>query len=392
MKSRLNSTWRSLLSAKDRQSQLKKLCRLADDDLIPNLKNISEISESMVEQVFGVTVVPTSIAGPAVFSYKSKVRNLHVPLATTESALVASTQRGFKAISEAGNCLAISIDNGMTRAPVFSVRDLNHANESVDWIVKNKDEIAKVARGDSRYTKLTDVQPLIFGRGLYLRLIFQTGEAMGMNMVTFAAERVVDYLKHELGLDCIALSSNFCTDKKPNWINPILGRGVSAQAEVIVSKEQLSSVLKTTPKRFFEVIKHKNYLGSALAGSMGNNSQAANIVAAIFLATGQDMAHVGESSLCFTSAEILPDGVHVNVKLPNLIIGTVGGGTKLPTQRRCLKILGLDMGSKGDKEKFGAIIAVTVLAAELSLTAALASGDLAKAHYSLSRQVSMGSK
>jgi len=238
--------------------------------------------------------------------------------------------------------------------------------------------------------KLINIQPWIIGRNVWLRFEAQTGDAMGMNMVTIATERACNYITENFKeAKLVALSGNLCTDKKPGAINWLLGRGKTVLAEVTVPREIVKEKLKTTPEEAQEVAFKKNILASAFAHSYGLNAHIANIIAAVFLATGQDAAQITESSMGISYAEVNEEGnLYVSVYLPSLEIGTVGGGTGLPTQKESLRILGCEGGGKESGEnakKFAEIIAATVLAGEISLLAALAAGHLAKAHIRLGK-------
>jgi hydroxymethylglutaryl-CoA reductase (NADPH) len=214
---------------------------------------------------------------------------------------------------------------------------------------------------------------------------FATGEAMGMNMVTIATDRIVTEVTKHFGIRCAAVSGNACVDKKPAWRNFLSGRGMKVQAEVVLNKEIVKAVLKTTPEKIVEVVTRKSWLGSMVSGAMGYNAHFANMVAALYLAMGQDIAHVVEGSLGITTAEVVNDDLYFSVWLPSVMVGVVGGGTHLPTQHAALSILGLSSALDGDKKKFAAVVVGTVLCGELSLTAALATEDLAKAHQKLGR-------
>jgi len=203
---------------------------------------------------------------------------------------------------------------------------------------------------------------------------------MGMNIATLASERICYYIEENYKAKCLALSGNVCVDKKPSWINIIEGRGKEVVAEAIIKREVIDKVFKARIDDIVEVAIKKNLLGSAVSGSMYYNAHFANIIAAIFIATGQDVAQVVESSSGFSFAEKRGEDLYLTVKLTNLEVGTVGGGTRLPTQREALKIMGLGNGLKGEAKKFAEIITSTVLAGELNLIAALAGGELAKGH------------
>jgi hydroxymethylglutaryl-CoA reductase (NADPH) len=209
---------------------------------------------------------------------------------------------------------------------------------------------------------------------------------MGMNMATIATTEISNILESETPARLCAISSNMCVDKKANLLNFTLGRGIKVWAEAILTNKSIKEVLKTTPEKFIEVVQRKIYLGSILSGSIGANAHAANVLAALFLATGQDMGHIAEVSSVVTTAEMVGKNVHVAVFLPDLIVGTVGGGTALPTQSEGLSILGLVGGNNGkNSQKFAEILGAAVLAGEISLIASLSENSLAKVHKILAR-------
>jgi hydroxymethylglutaryl-CoA reductase (NADPH) len=276
----------------------------------------------------------------------------------------------------------------MTRAPVFAATSIVHAKQIVDWVSSHHDELKSAAESTTSHGKLTGIVSFIAGTSVFARLEFDTKDAMGMNMVTIGSSKVADLIAQGTGARLIALSGNMCTDKKPAAINGIMGRGRSAVAGVALSHEQIATILKTDAKTLAEVNYRKNLVGSARAGSMGFNAHAANVVAAMFIACGQDAAHAIDGSTCITTVDQTESGVYVAVTLPSLPVGTVGGGTGIDTQQECLKILGV--AGSGDPpgtnaRKFAEIIASGVLAGELSLLGALAAQHLARAHQQLGR-------
>jgi len=211
---------------------------------------------------------------------------------------------------------------------------------------------------------------------------------MGMNMITIATDAAVDLILSENDVELVALSGNMCSDKKPAAINAILGRGKTVSADVFVTKETISGILKTTPEKMAEVNYRKNLLGSARAGSLGFNAHAVNITAAMFIACGQDAAHVVEASNAITTMELTDGGLYCSVTLPSLNVGTVGGGTRISTQQECLNMLGVAGAVENpgtNAKKLAEIIAAAVLAGEISLVGALAARHLAKAHATLGR-------
>lgn len=354
-----------------------------------HLKNIAQftldtqkICHRNCENLIGATQIPLGVAGPLL---KDK-KNYYLPLATTEGALVASVNRGCKATSLSGGIHTLVENIGATRAPVFKVKNLLDGQKLVAWTKKNFNLLKKITSETDRFLQLKEVQPSLLGRNVYLRLIFSTGEAMGMNMVTKASGAIAALIEKQTRSECIAVTGNLCLDKKPSWRNFILGRGKKVWAEATLSQAVVKTVLKTTPAEIAEVVYRKCHLGSIMAGSLGFNAHYANIVAALFLATGQDPGHVAEASLGVTTAEVLENhSLYFSVYLPDLMVGTVGGGTGLATQKEALSILGLGQGRKNEAEEFAGIIAAAVLCGELSLMAALAAGHLIKAHEELGR-------
>lgn len=328
------------------------------------------------ENMIGATQVPMGIAGPL----RIAKNDYYIPLATTEGALVASVNRGCKAITESGGCAVDSYRVGATRGPVFKVKNLKESDELNAFLEKNFAELQKIAANTSRHLTLKKYMDRGVGRYRYVRFVYDTRDAMGMNMVTIATQKLVECIETKTAARCISVAGNYDTDKKPAWMNVIEGRGTKVWAEVTIPDRILTRVLKTTAQKMYDVWLAKCMLGSAMSGSMGFNAQYANVIAALFIATGQDPAHVVEGSLGITTAEVQNKDLYMSVYLPDLMVGTVGGGTGLATQREALKILGV-----ADSRKFAEIVSGAVLAGEISLLASLSEGTLAKAHKTLAR-------
>lgn len=344
------------------------------------------------ENFIGATQVPLGVTGPLRIRgrWVDPEEVLYVPMATTEGALVASVNRGCRAIRDAGGAVTRVEDVGITRAPAFRTTGIEETQRFLGWIRDHEEEIRQVCEATSGYLKLTDIRPQTLGSSLYLRFRFATGDAMGMNMATIACDRVVrDLIEPATGIPCVALSGNYCVDKKPSAVNFLEGRGKKIYAEVELSREILAEALKTNAAALVEVQYRKNLMGSIAAGSMGYNAHFANVLAAVFLATGQDIAQVVEGAMGVTSVELTsPDSVFASVYLPDVPLGVVGGGTALGTQKAALSMLGVnprpDQPGAG-AERLAEILGATVLAGELSLLAAFTSGDLAGAHERLGR-------
>ena len=342
-------------------------------------------SKKNIEQPIGAIQIPVGVAGPLKINGNYAQGEFYVPLATSEGALVASINRGRSVITEAGGVTARIIGDKMTRAPVIKAKSLTDALEIKVWIEGNFKELKKAAEVTTRHGKLVKIDPvLVVGRYVYPRFVFTTGDSMGMNMVTIATEAALSLLSHKTGAHVIASSGNVCVDKKPSSLNLVEGRGKSLVADIIVPKEIVQKKLKSTSEAIVEVNTSKNLIGSAISGSMGFNAQYANMIGAIFLATGQDEAHIVEGSLGITTASEEANGdLYFSVTLPDVPLATIGGGTGIDTARECLEIMGVYGNEK--VHKFAEIIAGAVLAGELSLLAALAAGHLARAHKELGR-------
>lgn len=356
-----------------------KLCHIGKYSI-----DMTETSQKNIENAIGCIQVPVGVAGPLVLDYNGERIERYVPLATTEGALLASVNRGCSVIRRSGTCKVSILSNQMTRAPVIKTKSVTDAKNLKSWIEDNFDKIKELAETTTSHGKLLKINPIaIVGRYVYPRFVFDSGDSMGMNMVTIATEKALSFIEESNDIDVIALSGNVCVDKKPSAINMIEGRGKSIVAEVTVPKEIVEKTLKTTTEEIVEVNYAKNLLGSAISGSYGFNAHFANMVAAIFLACGQDPAHVVEGSIGITSAENDNGDLYFSVTLPDLPVATVGGGTRLETATECLNMLKCK--GSGKVGEFASIVAGIVLAGEISLVGALAAGHLARAHKELGR-------
>ncbi|XP_052165540.1 3-hydroxy-3-methylglutaryl-coenzyme A reductase 3 [Oryza glaberrima] len=339
----------------------------------------------------GYVQLPVGIAGPLLLDGQ----RFYVPMATTEGCLVASTNRGCKAIAESGGAVSVVLRDGMTRAPVARLPTARRAAELKAFLEDsvNFNTLSMVFNRSSRFARLQGVQCAMAGRNLYMRFSCCTGDAMGMNMVSKGVQNVLDYLQDDFpDMDVISISGNFCSDKKPAAVNWIEGRGKSVVCEAVIKEDVVKKVLKTNVQSLVELNVIKNLAGSAVAGALGGfNAHASNIVTAIFIATGQDPAQNVESSHCITMLEAVNDGrdLHISVTMPSIEVGTVGGGTQLASQAACLDLLGVkgaNRESPGSNARLLAtVVAGGVLAGELSLLSALAAGQLVKSHMKYNR-------
>lgn len=344
------------------------------------------------ENVIGYMPLPVGVAGPLIIDNKP----YHIPMATTEGCLVASTMRGCKAINAGGGVETVLTQDGMTRGPCVSFPTLKRAGAAKIWLDSEDGQktIKKAFNSTSRFARLQHIQTALAGTLLFIRFRTTTGDAMGMNMISKGVEYSLKYMIEEAGwsdMNVISVSGNYCTDKKPAAINWIEGRGKSIVAEARIPADVVRKVLKSDVDALVELNVSKNLVGSAMAGSVGGfNAHAANLVTAVFLACGQDPAQNVESSNCITLMNKLPDGgLSISVSMPSIEVGTIGGGTVLEPQSAMLELLGV----RGphptlpgeNARQLARVVASAVLAAELSLCSALAAGHLVQAHMAHNR-------
>ena len=339
------------------------------------------------ENVVGYMPLPLGIAGPLIIDGLMTP----IPMATTEGTLVASTSRGCKVLNANGGVTTVLTQDAMTRGPVIEFPSLTSAARAKRWIdsAHGASSIKSAFDSTSRFARLASLHTVLAGRTLFVRFATSTGDAMGMNMISKGVEAALGMMKekHFPEMELLSLSGNYCIDKKPAAINWIEGRGKSVVAEAVIRGDSVRKILKCTVEDLVNLNIKKNLVGSAMAGSIGGfNAHAANILTAMYLATGQDPAQNVESSNCMTLMEAVNHGedLLVSVSMPSVEVGTVGGGTGLPPQRSMLELLGIQGPHKNtpgaNAQRLARIIAAAVMAGELSLMGALCAGHLIKAH------------
>ncbi|KAI2638606.1 3-hydroxy-3-methylglutaryl-coenzyme A reductase [Xylaria nigripes] len=353
--------------------------------------NWDQVLGACCENVIGYMPLPVGVAGPLVIDGQS----YFIPMATTEGVLVASTSRGAKAINAGGGALTVLTGDGMTRGPCVSFETLERSGAAKLWLDSDDGQatMKKAFNSTSRFARLQSMKTTMAGTYLYIRFKTTTGDAMGMNMISKGVECALKVMANEAGFDdmaIISVSGNFCIDKKPAALNWIDGRGKSIVAEAIIPGEAVRAILKSDVDALVELNIAKNLVGSAMAASVGGfNAHAANIVAAVFLATGQDPAQVVESANCITTMRNLNGSLQIAVSMPSIEVGTLGGGTILEPQSAMLDLLGVRGShptSPGENaRRLARIIGGAVLAGELSLCSALAAGHLVQAHMAHNR-------
>lgn len=333
-----------------------------------------------VENFIGMTQVPTGIIGPLRVNGPEAKGDFYVPLATTEGALVASYNRGAALVSRAGGVTSICLTEGVQRSPCFRFATFGEAGTFLIWVMQNTESFHEVVSGVSAHARLEDIRPSVDGNQITLLFEYTTGDAAGQNMVTLCTDAVCRHIVEHAPVkpELWFVEGNLSGDKKATALSFVSVRGKKVTAETHIPRRLVEEMLHTTPERMMEYWK-TSIANGVQSGSIGVNGHFANGLAAIFLACGQDVACVAEAAVGITRFDLVSDDeLYVCVSLPNLIVGTVGGGTGLPTQRECLELLGC--AGTGYARKFAEICAATVLCGEISIVGAIAAGDFAKAH------------
>jgi len=341
--------------------------------------------QSNIENFLGTVKIPVGLAGPLHINGRFAEGRYAIPLATSEAALVASYHRGAQLITEAGGCTALVLDEGVGRAPGFAFRTLAECAAFVQWVQAHLRELKREASKTTQHGQLSNIWPCIEGNHLYLQMDFCTEDAAGQNMVTIASEAICTYLLQHCPIQPLSsyVEANFSGDKKASARSLYSVRGKRVSAEISLPAELVSKRLHTTPQQMADYWR-TGAIGAVLSGTIGIQGHFANGLAALYLACGQDAACIAESAIGVTRFEVSEQGaLYATVTLPNLIVGTVGGGTGLPSQRACLDILGL--AGAGHARAFAEVCASLCLAGEISLVAALCAGHFVRAHKRLAR-------
>jgi hydroxymethylglutaryl-CoA reductase (NADPH) len=346
---------------------------------------IGQAEEKNCEQMFGSVPIPVGYAGPLKMTFSSGDTDaISLPLATTEGALVASVNRGCKALSEADVKTSV-IYHGISRSIAFGMKKSRNV-EMLKLINEKEAQWNSIGEATSSHLKILSHDIDESDDYVFLTINGDTDEAMGMNMITIAAQEIGNWIAKEAEVELITIAANVDSDKKPSQRTHDKGRGYEVTAEVILNDDVITSVLKSKPEAMLEVYEAKLKTGSKLAGAIGSNLHAANVIAALYLATGQDAAHTIEGSLTDTTFERISDTESkVTVRLPAVLVGTVGGGTALPAQSQCLDLLLKPTTSLSRVQQLAESIGAAVLAGEVSLLAAQAAHQLASSHKKLAR-------
>ncbi len=345
-----------------------------------------QVYKSNIENCIGTVKIPVGIAGPLRVNGTFAKGDYLLPLATTEAALIASYHRGAVVISKAGGCSAILMSEGVTRSPGFAFKTISDMISFSHWILMHREKFYEVAEGTSNHGRLQDIRFAAEGNHLYLLCDFTTGDAAGQNMVTIATQAICEYIIQNTPItpEYWFVEANASGDKKATAQSFMTVRGKKVSVEVIIPEKLIQRFLHTTTERMVDYWR-MSALGGVMTGSIGVQGHYANCLAAMFIACGQDAACVAEAAVGITRFEKREDNsLYATATLPNMIVGTVGGGTKLPSQQSALQIM--QLAGNGNSKAFAEVCAGAALAGEISIIGSLAAGDFTRAHHDLARQ------
>ncbi len=344
------------------------------------------IFQGNIESYVGLAQIPVGVIGPLRINGLHANGDFYIPMATTEGALVASHNRGARVISLSGGARVMCLTERVSRAPGFLFNNIIEAGKFLLWSTQQYESFKQVAETTTRHGKLMDIRTTFEGNHVYLNFEYFTGDASGQNMVTIATNAICKYILENSPVKPRRwyIESNMSGDKKATAMSYLFVRGKKVTAEVVIPRKLSVRMLHITPEDMMEYAK-MSVVGAAQTGSIGVQGHYANGLASIFIACGQDAACVSEASVGITRVDITEDkDLYMSVSLPNLIVGTIGGGTRFPTQNECLRMMGCT--EQGTARKFAEICTALVLAGELSIMAALAAGEFAQAHEQYARK------
>lgn len=368
--------------AADTLKRRRWLLRHTGKDLAPLPEPEPEDLRGIIENHVGFVPIPQAIASPLVLNGTYAQGEFAVPLCTVEGTLVLSMTRGMLAIAMGGGCHAVHVGQELSRSPGFLLDHIRDIGPFIDWVESHLDAIRARAESTTRHGRLLRIEPIPMQNWVVLDFVYDTANAAGQNMVTIATDAACQYIREQTGCRYV-LESGINGDKKPTRRNLMIGRGHSVIVEMTIPDHVLSFLGLSQPA----VIEFQEMAMTAAqaTGMLGNNLHLANALTAIYLATGQDAACVAENAVAYTQATATDEGLRCRMTLPSLTVGTVGGGTRLPAQRRNLELLGCQEGPYASR-KLAEIIAASALAIELSLMAAVVSGEFSQAHQRYGRR------
>lgn len=336
-----------------------------------------------VENPIGAVQVPLGVAGPLRIEGEHAQGLFYVPLATTEGALVRSYERGMVTLTRAGGATARVLKDENRVSPVFLFEDVAEAAAFAREVQGLFESLKAEAESTTRHGRLLRIEPLPLGREVVVHFGYWTADAHGMNMIVKATDRACRWLVEQSRAGRYYIFSGAESEKRASGSLFAGGKGKKVIAGARIPVRLTRAYLHATPEQLADVWR-RTVLGHLQAGALGYNGHIANGLTALFIACGQDVANVINSAVGVTSLEVLDGGdLYASVTLPSLTVATVGGGTGLGTARECLEMLGC--AGAGHAPKLAEIAAATVLAGELSMAGAIASGEFVDAHETYGR-------
>ena len=359
-----------------------------DFDVVTNVDKIEnpESLDGNIENYIGMAQIPIGLAGPLLINGLHASGDFYIPLATTEGALVASYSRGMKASRLSGGITSVCVAEGVQRSPFFKFENFHTVAVFIKWVQQHKNAFHKIVEKTSNYAQLEDIKTNVEGNSVILTFEYKTGDASGQNMVTISTHAICSFIldKFEINPVEFYIESNYAGDKKATALSFSGVRGKKVVSEVVLKRDIVASVLKSTPEAIAKYWQSST-LAVVQSGAIGAQGHVANALTALFIATGQDVATVSESAVGITRMEVNTNGdLYASLTLPALIVGTVGGGTALPTQKECLEMM--NCYGKNNANKFAEIACAIALAGEISIASAMAAKHFTSAHKNLGRK------
>ncbi|MEM6966729.1 MAG: phosphotransferase [Bacteroidota bacterium] len=341
-----------------------------------------------IESYIGSVEIPLGLVGPLLMNTQGVQELVYAPAGTLEGALVASMNRGAKVVSHSGGFNAVLLHQRMVRSPMFIFKNLEECVVFKNWVTQRFYEIKSIAERYSNHASLQEIQPIIAHRSVHLKMIYQTGDAAGQNMTTTCTANSIRWIyenftrAYAIEPEQMVIEGNAASDKKVSHFSIQQGRGIHVVAECELTDQAIERILRVKSEDMLTALQQSQTM-SRMDGMIGYNINITNALAAVFVATGQDLASIHESGVGILNMEKTERGVYCTLHLPALTIGTVGGGTQLLRQKEALRMM--DCAGKGKVERFAKIIAGLALALEVSTFAAIVGGQFAKAHESMGR-------
>ena len=348
----------------------------------------AESLKGNIENFIGSVHIPVGLAGPLKFQFIDGEEEIYAPLATSEGALVSSVVRGALSLTMSNGVTTRVLSNRMIRAPQFEFGNVDEAIIFCQWVQNHFETLKKKTKDHSNHAVLLELDTKVFGKTAHIRFIYSTGDAAGQNMTTFVTSGLCRWIvehfttQKEIVIRDFLIEGNLSSDKKASALSAIDGRGRSVVAEALIKRQVLKKILRLTPEEMVSRFS-RSKSSRIFTGQIGYNINVSNAIAALFLATGQDMACVHECSVGEFHIEQQGEDLYVCLYMPCLIVGTVGGGSRLTSAQDCLRMM--DCLGAGKADRLAQIIAGFALALEMSTVSAIGSGDFVQAHQRLGR-------